>query len=197
MKNGRIIQIFTALSVWISGRNKGKPRSWTIGVSVFAFFVLFLPAHAFTIDDYLTIPPQRVPHLVFKDADGTDRALSDFRGKFVLLNVWATWCPPCAKEMLQLEALQKEFDPHKLVVLPLSEDSDEDIVRAFYRKHELKRLPIAMDNALRTTSSLRLRGLPTTLVIDREGNEILRIEESLDRMSVEISHFLRHRIGAN
>lgn len=168
-----------------------------IGVSFFAFFVLFLPAHAFTIDDYLTIPPQRVPPLVFIDADSTDRTLSDFRGKFVLLNVWATWCPPCAKEMPQLEAIQKEFDPQKLVVLPLSEDSDEDIVRAFYRKHELKRLPIAMDKALRATSSLRLRGLPTTLVIDREGNEILRIEGSLDHTSVEISHFLRHRIGAN
>jgi thiol-disulfide isomerase/thioredoxin len=197
MKNGRIIPIFTALSVWILGRNKGKARAWTIGAFVIAFFVLFLPAPAFAIDDYLVTPPRPVPPFIFTDADGAEYALSDYHGSFVLLNVWATWCPPCASEMSLLEALQEEFGSKKLIVLPLSEDSDEDVVRTFYRKHGLNRLPIVMDRALRATSALRLHGLPTTLIIDREGKEILRIEGNLGGMETEISLFLRRQMGGN
>ncbi len=137
-----------------------------------------------------------MPPMVFEDGNGTQHALSDYRGRFVVLNVWATWCPPCVREMPSLEKLQKNFDPRRLIVLPLSEDRSDGVVGVFYRNHGLTHLPIALDTAGRAPSALHFHGLPTTLIIDPQGQEIARIDGEIDWDSPEVLGFLRKRTGA-
>lgn len=121
-------------------------------------------------------PPRKMPPLVFEDGNGQQHSLADYRGKFVLLNIWATWCVPCVSEMPSLDALQKKFDAAKLAVVPLSEDRGDATVNAFYARHKITHLAIAVDHAGTAPSALKLNGLPTTLLIDPQGNEIARIE---------------------
>ena len=65
-----------------------------------------------------------VPRFQFKDSTGRTLDLNDFKGKFVLLNLWATWCGPCVEEMPSLDALQRDFSPQKLVVVAITEDHE-------------------------------------------------------------------------
>ena len=138
-------------------------------------------------------PPRPMTPLVFENEGGAQHALADYRGRFVLLNVWATWCVPCVAEMPSLESLQKKMGP-ALTVLPLSEDRDGKSVTAFYALHRIKHLPTAIDHAGTAPSALKLQGLPTTLLIDAEGNEIARIEGDQQWDSEAALEFLRAQI---
>lgn len=160
---------------------------------VLTFLVLLSSAHAASFSEkiHLTSPSQPVPPLVFEDENGLQHALSDYRGRFVVLNVWATWCAPCVREMPSLDALQKNVDPKKIVVLPLSEDRGDSTVSSFYRTHALMHLPTAIDTAGRAPSALHLPGLPTTLVIDPQGREIARIEGDTDWNAPEVLSYLQ------
>jgi len=140
--------------------------------------------------------PGNLPPLVFEDADGVQRAVSDFKGRFLLLNVWATWCPPCLDEMPSLDRLQQRFDPETLLVLPLSEDRTPDRAKAYLKAHRLTRLPFAFDAAGRALSAFYLDGLPTTLLIDPQGREIARLFGTYDWNSEEAVSFLRAQIDA-
>ena len=158
-----------------------------------------LPARAADIENvFLSVePPRPVPPLVFEDETGAQQALADYRGKFVLLNVWATWCPPCAQEMPALDALQAHFDTRRLIVIPLSENSGDGIVSAFYRRRNIKNLPIAIDAAQRAPAALSLRGLPASLLIDASGNEVARAEGNIDWQSQKTLLFIHHKMGDN
>lgn len=166
-----------------------------VAAAVLAFFFLLLPAQAADFGERFLSSPHPAPSFVFWDSEGSAHALSDFRGKFVILSVWATWCPPCALEMPSLDDLQQRFDPRDLVVIPVSQDAENAAIRAFYLRHGLRNLPVMIDVALNSTSALRLQGLPTTLVIDREGNEIARVEGNIDWTSPKSLAFLRERMG--
>lgn len=157
-----------------------------------AFLLASIPAHAGDFSDKVlfTKPPQLTPPLVFHDAHGGEHALSDYRGRYVFLNIWATWCPVCLQELPSLDALQKAFDPQKLVVLPLSEDQDAAAVGAYYVSRALKYMPVALDNAGQAPLAFHLRGLPTTIIIDPTGHEIARVEGNPDWPPTEVSRFL-------
>lgn len=166
----------------------------------FVFFLsllLSIPLSAFASDlGHLQVwdVPGILPPLVFEDEDGVQHAVSDFRGRFVLLNVWATWCPPCLEEMPSLDRLQRRFDPRTLLVLPLSEDRTPDRAKAFLKAHRLSSLSFAYDTAGRALSAFYLDGLPTTLLIDPQGREIARLFGTYDWNSEEAVAFLRSRI---
>lgn len=138
-----------------------------------------------------------VPSVIFEDVEGAQHALSDYRGRFVILNIWATWCPSCAKEMASLDLLQDKFDTQKLIVLPLSENVDNGAVEAFFRLQGIKRLPIMYDVAMRARSVLHLQGLPTTLIIDPRGLEVARVEGDLNWAGEEMLGFLRDKMKDN
>jgi thiol-disulfide isomerase/thioredoxin len=129
---------------------------------------------------------------VFEDAEGGQHALSDFRGRFVLLHVWATWCAYCIKELPSLDALQSRFDPQKVVVIPLSADDKDGIVKPFYASLKLANLPLALDTAGRAQAAYRLPGLPSTVVIDPQGRELARVEGMTDWASPEAQGFLQN-----
>lgn len=144
-----------------------------------AFFLIFgvSAAHA---EGPTQIPlldqPREVEAFVFADAEGNARSLQDFKGKVVLVNLWATWCVPCRTEMPQLDRLQAELGSDKFTVLPLSLDrGGAEAVNAFYKETELKSLPVMVDQANFSARAFRIFGLPSTFLVNAEGKEIGRL----------------------
>ncbi len=167
--------------------------------NTFFFFLFLLASGVASASEFSSrlqywASPRDVAPLVFEDGDGVQHALSEFRGRFVLLNVWATWCPPCVYEMPSFEKLQQRFDPSVLFVLPLSEDYEPEKAEAFYRSHRLSHLPLASDSTGRALSVFSLKGLPTTLLIDPQGREVARLHGIFDWNSEEAVSFLRSHI---
>jgi thiol-disulfide isomerase/thioredoxin len=118
-----------------------------------------------------------VPDLIFKDAAGRDHALKDWRGRTVLLNLWATWCAPCRKEMPALDALQGELGGANFDVIAVNIDTrDPEKPLAFFKDVGIKRLTYYSDQSVRVFQALKTAGkalgMPTTLLIDRSGCEI-------------------------
>lgn len=119
--------------------------------------------------------PVPIAAFSFEDAAGNRRTLADFRGRHVLLNVWATWCVPCREEMPSLERLQVKLGGPQFMVLALSVDSGGvEAVRKFYAELGLKALDIFVDRSLQVNSALRIVGLPSTVLIDGDGREVAR-----------------------
>jgi thiol-disulfide isomerase/thioredoxin len=119
--------------------------------------------------------PRPLPHVQFADGEGKTVTIADFHGRPILLNLWATWCVPCRKEMPALDRLQAAIGRSELVVLPLSIDRQGvAAVEEFYRGLDLKRLGVYLDPSATAASALGTPGLPVTLLIDREGREVGR-----------------------
>lgn len=120
--------------------------------------------------------PKPLPELRFKDDDGHPKSLADFRGKIVLLNVWATWCGPCREEMPTLDRLQAELGGAGFAVVALSIDrAGIDVVRKFFGEIGIRNLALYIDESGKALRELGIFGLPVTLLIDREGREIGRL----------------------
>jgi len=116
-----------------------------------------------------------MPDVRFRDEIGQDRALAEFRGRVVLLNVWATWCVPCRKEMPALDRLQGQLGGDDFLVVALSIDHDGvEAVQGFYKEIGIKRLGVYVDPSGKDTSALAVQVLPTSFLIDRNGREVAR-----------------------
>lgn len=138
-------------------------------------------------------PRTEVPALAFTDADGNPVSLADFRGKVVLLNVWATWCPPCVKEMPSLDRLQAALGGDGFQVVALSLDrGGKAQVEPFYMEKDLDHLAIYLDPKMTAMKALKLQGLPTTLLIDADGREIGRLPGEAEWDSPAAQAFIRH-----
>ena len=120
--------------------------------------------------------PRRLLSPPFIDGDGRELTLEDFRGRVVLLNMWATWCPPCREEMPTLDRLQASLGGTDFHVLPLSIDrAGLDPVRRFYDEIGIRHLDMYLAEELRAMLAFGAVGLPTTILINREGQEIARL----------------------
>lgn len=121
-------------------------------------------------------PPQPAPPLSFADAAGKEASLADFKGGVVLLNLWATWCQPCLKEMPSLAALQQRLGA-SLTVLALSEDrGGAEVVKPFVDKLGLEKLKIYLDPKSAALKAFTVRGLPSSFLIDAEGRVVGKVE---------------------
>ncbi len=119
------------------------------------------------------LTPRPVPPLSFANGDDAPLTLADFHGRMVLLNVWATWCVPCRKEMPALDRLQAKLGGPGFTVVPLSIDHrGRDVVARFYRELGLKALRIYVDKSANAISAVNAVGMPTTLLIDAQGREL-------------------------
>lgn len=117
--------------------------------------------------------PRGLPDIVFADAEGRAVRLFDYQGKFVLLNVWATWCKPCREEMPSLDRLQARLGGPEFEVVAMSIDRDGlPAVKDFYRRFDIKRLRIYLDEADQATSRVGVIAIPTTLLIDPRNRAI-------------------------
>ena len=120
--------------------------------------------------------PKPLPDLQFLDRNGRSVALSSFRGKVLLLNLWATSCRPCREEMPALDRLQAKLGGREFHVVPLSIDSKGiAIVKAFYERVSLKALSMYLDASQSATDLLDIVGVPTTVLVDRSGREVGRV----------------------
>ena len=107
----------------------------------------------------------------FTDADGRPLTLADFEGKGVVVNLWATWCGPCVREMPSLNRLQKQVEDQGIAVVAVSSDrGGRDIVEAFMTKYELDALETYLDPKGAFTQSLEGRGLPRTYILNPAGD---------------------------
>jgi thiol-disulfide isomerase/thioredoxin len=132
-------------------------------------------------DFALADPPRAAPEVAFSDLEGKELTLADFRGKVVVLNLWATWCVPCIKEMPSLERLSARMKDRGVAVMSVSQDrGGARQVVPFLEKHGLAALPVYLDPKGAVLRAIGGRGLPTTLVIDRQGREIGRLEGDAD-----------------
>ena len=119
------------------------------------------------------------PAAVFEDPRGVPATLADFRGKPVLLNLWATWCAPCVAEMPTLDALAVR-ERGKLQVVTLSEDAGRGEVEAWLAGRDFKALGAWHDPGMEMMSALGVSTLPTTILFDAEGREVWRLPGAED-----------------
>jgi thiol-disulfide isomerase/thioredoxin len=136
--------------------------------------------------------PRPLPEIRFENGQGEAMSLADFRGGVVLLNIWATWCAPCRREMPTLDRLQATLGGPDFQVVALSLDRKGlSAVQEFYAELGLETLPIYIDETGAAQRALSVLGLPTTLLLDREGNEIGRLLGPAEWDSPEMVEFLR------
>ena len=164
-------------------------------LSLSAWFALPLAAAEAPSNFAMHESPKPMPEIRFEDGEGNEKTLADFRGKTVLLNVWATWCVPCREEMPTLDRLQVELGGREFEVLALSIDrAGPDAVREFYSEIGIENLALHIDPSSKAMFALGVVGLPTTILIDREGNEIGRLVGPAEWDSPEMTGFMRSTI---
>jgi thiol-disulfide isomerase/thioredoxin len=124
--------------------------------------------------------PLKLPDLTFEDADGKPKKLSDWRGKTVLVNLWATWCVPCRREMPSLEGLQTRLQGPDFEVVAINIDTrDPEKPRKFLEEAKLTKLGYFNDQKAKVFQDLkaigRALGMPTSVLVDGQGCEIATI----------------------
>jgi len=186
---------------------KGRPlmqlitRRWalaTVGTLAMAGFRRKL--HAEELESIarlvLTDPPKPMPEISFEDADGKPHTLAEFRDHAMVLNLWATWCMPCIAEMAALAALSRTLAPDDIAVLPLSSDrGGVDAVKRFYAAHEIAALPVLIDRKGAAVEALGARGIPTTIIVDKQGRERARLEGAANWATPEAAQKVRSLAG--
>jgi thiol-disulfide isomerase/thioredoxin len=132
----------------------------------------------------------------FEDDQGQPRSLADFRGKIVLLNVWATWCAPCIKEIPALDHLAAALNGADFAVVAVSIDRKGiDAVRKVFAERDVQKLPIYIDRSGEALRTVRAIGLPTSLLLDREGREFGRAVGPAQWDSAATIAFFRHVVS--
>jgi thiol-disulfide isomerase/thioredoxin len=117
-------------------------------------------------------PPVEVADVSFEDETGAKKTLADFKGKAILLNLWATWCLPCRHEMPSLDRLQKELGSDQFEVVALSLDrAGRAAARTFFDEIKVEYLKLYIDPTMKAGNGLRAVGMPTTILIGKDGKE--------------------------
>jgi thiol-disulfide isomerase/thioredoxin len=114
--------------------------------------------------------PRPAPALKLKDLDGTAHDLARLKGRVVLINFWATWCPPCRREMPSMERLSQALEGEAFSVLAVDVGEDADTIEVFTSQLDtLPTFPILLDTKSRTLQVWNVAGLPTTFLVDKRG----------------------------
>lgn len=170
-----------------------------LAIALVGVLLTFSPAAAaeppqnFAVQD----APVPVPEIDFENAGGQPKTLADFRGKVVLLNVWATWCAPCRKEMPTLDRLQAKLGGPDFEVVALSMDRGGlDKVKKFFAEIGIEHLALNIDTSGKAMFTLGALGLPMTLLIDRDGKEIGRLIGPAEWDSPDMVAFIRSHFAA-
>ena len=136
-----------------------------------------------------------MPELQFVDGEGHALTLAEFRGRVVLLNIWATWCVPCRKEMPTLDRLQAKLGSRDFQVVALSIDrAGIPPVGQFYKELGLTALGTYVDKSGKAAGSLGTVGIPTTLLVDRDGQEVARKVGPAEWDSPEVIALIRRQL---
>ena len=143
--------------------------------------------------------PEATSDAAYQLADGAgEQTLDAYRGKYILLNFWATWCEPCRKEMPQLSELQADFggETFEVVTIATGRNSPEGI-KKFFAEIGVDNLPRHQDPRQSLASQMGIFGLPITVLIDPEGREIARLRGDADWSSDSAKAVIAAVIGAD
>jgi peroxiredoxin len=146
----------------------------------------------------LTLVKKVIPagDFTLQNMDEEKISLSDYRGKVVLLNFWATWCPPCVREMPSMERLQERIGKDKFNVIALNQMEEPDDVFAFTGQLELEpTFDILFDSESKVSQAYAVRGLPTTYLIDKKGNIRYRAVGGRDFDHAEVLKIIKKLIA--
>jgi thiol-disulfide isomerase/thioredoxin len=142
-------------------------------------------------------PPIPAPTISVVDLAGNTVSLSDFAGRLVLINFWATWCEPCLREMPSLERMQSRLGD-KITVVAISEDrGGSKTVEPFINKLGLKSFKTYLDPKSDAGRAFKVAGLPTSFLIDREGRVLGRIEGAAEWDSPKLLGVLKSFLGGD
>ena len=139
-------------------------------------------------------PGLEMPNFTFPDINGKEVSLSDHRGKVVLVNVWATWCPPCRQEMPSMQSLYEKFKGENFEILAVSIDSEgHDSVAPFVRKMNLT-FPVLLDPGETIRSLYGITGVPESFIIDKQGILVEKIIGPINWATPEVFFFFKDLI---
>jgi len=142
-------------------------------------------------------PPIPAPTISVVDLAGNTVSLSDFAGRLVLINFWATWCEPCLREMPSLERMQSRLG-NKITVVAISEDrGGSKTVEPFINKLGLKSFKTYLDPKSDAGRAFKVAGLPTSFLIDREGRALGRVEGAAEWDSPKLLGILKSVLGGD
>jgi thiol-disulfide isomerase/thioredoxin len=140
-------------------------------------------------------PPMQMGDLVFQDGDGKPVRVSDFKGRPIILNIWAKWCAPCLAEMPKLNQLQAEAAPGTLVVAAVAVDEpDPAKVRNFLANRRWDALKPYLDPKNVFAKALDIKAIPVSLLIDKDGFALVRVDAPVDWYSAEAIRLLKQTI---
>ncbi|MFT4014912.1 MAG: TlpA disulfide reductase family protein [Paracoccus sp. (in: a-proteobacteria)] len=138
-------------------------------------------AHEGGLAKLVQTTPAPVPATPFTDPEGGTHSLADYRGKVVLLNFWATWCAPCREEMPSLDALQAQMGGADFQVLAIAAGHNPPPqIKRFLAEEKIEHLPVLLDPRQALARQMGVMGMPVTVLIDRDGNEIARLMGGAD-----------------
>lgn len=181
---------------------KEKPFDYRAAIVIFlliaGLLVLLLLNQSKSYNNSVKIVPIAVglpaPDFTFPGMDGKMVSLSDFRGKVVLVNIWATWCRSCVDEMPSMEKLYQKLKGEDFEILAVSIDSlGEKVVAPFMKKYKLT-FPALIDSAGAIRMGYRTTGVPESFIIDKDGILVKKIIGSLDWTKPEILHLFQRLI---
>ena len=166
--------------------------------TIFLILVVALPIILISLKEKpskIVIPLKEgrpAPDFTFPDLDGRKVSLSDFRGKVVLVNIWATWCPPCRDEMPSMQKLYERFKGENFELLAVSIDAEgHKAVAPFMRKMNLT-FPALLDPKEKIRSLYQITGVPESFIIDKNGILVQRIIGPLDWSTPKVFSFFEN-----
>jgi len=147
------------------------------GVILLAVSIYFIQNYALTRSDLRAIPARAdyaAPNLALTDLDGRPVSLQDYRGQVVLVNLWATWCPPCKEEMPALETFYRKHKDNGFTIVAINDGEPIGDVLQFVEEYGLS-FPVWLDPTYTATEkAFKTINLPSSYVINREGQVVLR-----------------------
>ena len=159
-----------------------------LSLKLFLFFIYLLFTSNTSADQKPDIKnlkihkdPKQISNIVFKDYKDLAVSLEDFKDSLILINFWATWCAPCKEEMPSLDILQSNKKINNLIILPINVGK-ENVNKAnkFFEDLKIENLKLYYGDSVKIANNFSLIGLPTTILINKNGEEFARILGSID-----------------
>ena len=137
--------------------------------------------------------PKIYEDVVFKDVNQKNVDLASYKGKLLILNFWATWCAPCREEMPSLDNLQSDNQLNNLKIFPIN-IGQEDLLKSkkFFEELNIQNLEIYFDPSVTLAKKFSLRGVPTSILFNKEGKEFARIIGSINFNDKKFINWLKH-----
>ena len=174
-----------------------KDFNYPLAVFVFVGVTVLITILSLTLNDTSFEFPNQVaiesdvpaPDFSFPGLDGKKIRLSDYKGKVVLVNIWATWCPPCVDEMPSMEKLYRKFKEQNFEILAVSiDESGRKAVAPFMKKNRLT-FPALIDSDGTIKSAYRIAAIPESFIIDKQGVLVKKIVGPLDWADPQVFRF--------